>query len=197
MLSFVLFFVITCFFFSQSFLHCNHLALGWERELIYVFIYFAHVIFYFFYFFFFYFFFFFFLSFFYCSWFQMLAATCDCGTPWTCLLTFLMSKIGFSLSSFYTLYNYSIKCVYIIKYTSNDKWDNHVTVNRTSQFLEVRIAARAGLTVVCIALSLSQVMRKCVLLHITGIFLKRDYKMKSLFLFKLCCFWGVKSGQKV
>ena len=33
-------------------------------------------------------------------------------------------------------------------------------------------------------------------MHETGNFLKRDYKMKSLFLFKLCCFWGVKFGQK-
>ena len=32
---------------------------------------------------------------------------------------------------------------------------------------------------------------------ITGNFLKRDYKMKSLFLFKLCCFGGVKFGQKI
>ena len=31
-----------------------------------------------------------FLSFFFSSWCRLLAAVCDCGTPWTFLLTFLM-----------------------------------------------------------------------------------------------------------
>ena len=38
---------------------------------------------------------------------------------------------------------------------------------------------------------------KTEFLPITGTFLKRDCTTKSLFLFKKCCFWGVKIDFKV